>query len=81
MNEVDLYRVGLVMNLKTGNLINIFKNIFSRSSIRNAAIFVVHIHAINKYKFYSIWFDVTWLEPTMYHTQGERGNHYTTDAV
>jgi hypothetical protein len=46
MNEVDLYGVGLVMNLKTGNLINIFKNIFSRSSIRNAAIFVVHIHSI-----------------------------------
>jgi hypothetical protein len=25
MNEVDLYGVGLVMNLKTGNLINIFR--------------------------------------------------------
>ena len=30
---------------------------------------------------YCLLFDLIGLEPTIYHTQGEHANHYTTDAV
>jgi hypothetical protein len=30
---------------------------------------------------YSLWFDPTGLESTIYHTGGEHANHYTTDVV
>jgi hypothetical protein len=36
---------------------------------------------LNNYQFYSLWFDPTGLEPTIYRTRGEHTNHYTTDAV
>ena len=29
----------------------------------------------------SLWFDPTWLKPTIYRTGGEHVKHYTTDAV
>jgi hypothetical protein len=29
----------------------------------------------------SLWFDLTWLKPTIYRTGGEHVKHYTTDAV
>jgi len=30
---------------------------------------------------YSLWFDMTGLESTIYHTRSEHANHYITDAV
>ena len=35
----------------------------------------------NKYQFDSLWLDPTRAQFTIYHTQGEHANHYTTDAV
>jgi hypothetical protein len=35
----------------------------------------------NKYQFYSLWLDPTRAQFTIYHTQAEHANHYTTDVV
>jgi hypothetical protein len=35
----------------------------------------------NKYQFHIFALTCSGLESTIYHTQGEHANHYTTDAV
>ena len=35
----------------------------------------------NKYQFHSLWFHQTGIESTIYHTQREHANPYTTDVV
>jgi len=34
-----------------------------------------------KYEIYSLWFDPTGVESTMYRTWDEQANHYTNDTV
>jgi hypothetical protein len=35
----------------------------------------------NTYQFYSLWFDPTGVEPTIYRIRGEHTNHYDNNAV